>query len=82
LGYTLIKAAPKMLVKSTPGVNFINVLRTDFARAEPKSIKKTVKLSTFLRFWNLSAQNLYINMLVKSTPDGVLAKVMTIHSPS
>ncbi len=30
-----------------PGVNFIKVLRAAFARADPKSAKKTVKLSVF-----------------------------------
>ncbi len=37
------------------GVNFINVLHTAFMRVEPKSVKKTVKLSVFLRFWDLRA---------------------------
>jgi len=39
----------------TSGLNFINVLRTTFTRVEPKSVKKTVKLSVFLRFWDLPA---------------------------
>ena len=33
-------------VKCT-GLNFINVLRTAFTIADPKSVKKTVKLSIF-----------------------------------
>jgi len=65
--YTRTQANHKM----EPGVNFINVLLEAFARTEPKSIKKTVKSSIFLRFWDLRAQNLYVNMLVKLTP-GVL----------
>ncbi len=40
----------------------------DFTSVEPKSIKKTVKLSVFLCFQNLRAQKLRVNMLVKSTP--------------
>jgi len=39
-----------------------------FMRAEPKSIKKTLKSSVFLRFRNLCAQKLHVNMLVKLTP--------------
>jgi len=34
-----------MLMKSTPELNFINVLRTAFT--EPKSVKKTVNISLF-----------------------------------
>jgi hypothetical protein len=34
------KAAPKMLMKLTTGVNFINVLRAAFAHADPKSAKR------------------------------------------
>jgi len=30
-----------------PGVNFINVLQAAFTSADPKSAKKTVKLSVF-----------------------------------
>jgi len=33
--------------KCPSGVNFINVLRTAFTCVEPKSVKKTVKLSVF-----------------------------------
>ena len=43
------------LVGSTPGVNFTNSLRAAFRRADPKSEKKTVKLSSFLHFWDLRA---------------------------
>ncbi len=50
------------------GVNFINVLHAAFASAEPNSIKKTVKSSVFLHFWDLRAQKLHVNMLVKLTP--------------
>jgi len=31
----------------SPGLNFINILRTAFTLADPKSVKKTVKLSIF-----------------------------------
>jgi len=34
------KFARLTLMKLTPGLNFINVLRTALARAEPKSVKK------------------------------------------
>jgi hypothetical protein len=35
------------------GVNFINALRAAFTLADPKSAENTVKLSAFLRFWEL-----------------------------
>ncbi len=44
----------------SPEVNFINVLRAAFALTDPKSAKKTVKLSVFLRFWDLQAQKLLL----------------------
>jgi len=44
----------------TPGVNFINFLRTAFAHADHESVKKTVKLSVFLRFLDLRAQKLLV----------------------
>ncbi len=33
--------------QAQPGVNFINVLQADFMRADPESVKMTVKLSIF-----------------------------------
>jgi len=39
-----------------PGVNFTNVLRTAFARIDPKSVKKySSVISVFLHFWDLRA---------------------------
>ncbi len=52
---TSVKAEHKMLMKLTPGLNFINVLHTAFMLAEPKSVKKTVKSSLFLCVWDLGA---------------------------
>jgi len=42
------KAASRTLMKLTPGFNSINVLCAAFMRSDPKSPKKTVKLSVFL----------------------------------
>jgi len=39
LGSTSIKAACKMLMKLTLGINFINVLHTAFTCADPKNGK-------------------------------------------
>jgi len=41
------KCSHKMLMKLTPGLNFINVLRTAFTLVDPKSVKNTVKSSVF-----------------------------------
>jgi len=43
LGSERVKAAHKMLMILTPGINFINILRTAFTRTDPKCAKKTVK---------------------------------------
>jgi len=37
------KSARKMLMKLTPGVDFINILRTAFTHVDPECAKKTVK---------------------------------------
>ena len=42
-------------------------LRAAFTCADPKSAKKTVKSSSFLRFWDLGAEKLRINTLMKLT---------------
>ena len=39
----------------TSWVNFTNVLCAAFTLEDPKSAKKTVKLSSLLRFWDLRA---------------------------
>jgi len=49
------KRARLTLMKLTPGVNFINILRTAFLCADLKSAKKTFKLSVLLHFWDLRA---------------------------
>jgi len=70
LGSAGVKVVHRTLMKSTPGVNFINVLRAAFTSAEPKSLKKTASShQSFLRFWDLHMQKLFVNMLVKLTPD-------------
>jgi len=45
LGSAGIKAARKMLVKLTTGVNFIDVLRAAFMPVDPESAKITLKSS-------------------------------------
>jgi len=49
LGPTSVKAARTMLVKLTPGVNFINI-NSHFARVDPKRVKNTDDLAEFLFF--------------------------------
>jgi len=38
-GLSSVKAVRRMLMKLSPGVNFINVLRTAFTPADPKRVK-------------------------------------------
>jgi len=54
--------------KRRSGVNFTDVLRTAFTLIDPKSAKTTVKLSVILQIWDLRAEMLSVNMLVKLTP--------------
>jgi len=49
------KAARRTLMKLTPGLNFINILRTTFTFADPKSAKRFWRLDWLLCFWELRA---------------------------
>ena len=53
----------------TPGVNFTNILRAAFTRADPKSAKKTVKLSSFIALLGSARVKAARRTLVKLTPD-------------
>ena len=50
---------------STPGVNFATILRAAFTRADPKSAKKTVKLSSFFALLGSAREKAAYKMLVK-----------------
>jgi len=52
-----------------PGLNFINVLYTAFTRSDPKSVKKTVKLSIFFMLSGSTSVKAAHKMLVKLTPN-------------
>ncbi len=54
--------------KGKPGVNFINVLRATFTRPDPKSAKKTVKLSVFLWLSESGCVKAAHRTLMKLTP--------------
>jgi len=60
------KAARKMLVKSTPGVNFTNILRAAFTTADPKSAKNTLKTSVFFALLGSESVKAFHKMFVKS----------------
>jgi len=47
LGSVHVKAARKMLMNLTPGVNYTNFLQAAFMNADPKSTKKTNDLTVF-----------------------------------
>jgi len=63
LGSACIKALSKMLVKSTPGVNFINIQWAACAWADPKSAKRQSSCQSFVHFWDLHAQKLHVELL-------------------
>jgi len=56
-----------MLVKLTPGLNFINVLRTAFTRADPRRVKNTVKFSIFFMLSGSMSVKALHKRLVKLT---------------
>jgi len=63
-GSTRAKAVRRTFMKLTPGLNFINVLRTASTLTDPKSVERYFWLNCiFLRFWDLQAQK-----LMKLTP--------------
>jgi len=68
LGYAGVKAARKMLVKLTPGVNFINIQRIAFTLVDPKSVKKIDNLTVFFTLLVYLCVKAARKMLVKSTP--------------
>ena len=56
LGCARVNAAHKMLMKSNPGVNFINVLQAAFTYEAPKSAKRQSSCKSFLHFYDLCEQ--------------------------
>ncbi len=52
----------------TPGHNFINIVLTAFMHADPRSVKKTVKLSIFFTLLGSTSIKAAPKMLVKLTP--------------
>jgi len=52
------------------GLNFINVLRTAFTRADPESVIIQSNPQYLLRFWDLRAQKLYVKTKMKLTLGG------------
>ncbi len=56
-----------MLVKLTPGINFINVLGAAFTHANPKSKKKAEDLTVFLALLGSACVEALCKTLMKST---------------
>ncbi len=54
------KRRAKVLIKLTPGSNFINVLCTAFRCVVPKSVKKLRTSLSFLCFWAPLTLKLYV----------------------
>ncbi len=63
-------------ISPTPGLNFINVLRTAFMCADPRSIKKTVKFSIFFTLSRPMSVKAQCKTLVKLTPGAVVKNVI------
>jgi hypothetical protein len=59
--------------KLLSGLSFINVLRTAFTLKDPKSVKKTVKLSIFFTYLGSMSVKAVRRMLMKLSPDNLLS---------
>jgi len=70
LGSVLAKAALRTLMKLPLGLYFINFLCKAFMHAEPKSEKKTVKLSIFFTLLGSAHAKAARRMLMKLTQGG------------
>ena len=60
-----------MLLKSTPGVNFTNVLRAAFTPADPESGKKLLDLTVFFALLGSAGAKAAHRTLMKSTPGSI-----------
>jgi len=60
-----------VLVKLSPGVNFIKVPQAAFARADPKSAKNSDNFTVFLHFWDMGSisSTFYIQLLRAQIPE-------------
>jgi len=63
-----VKVAQRLLMKLTPGLNFISILYTAFTLADSKSVKKTVRLSIFFTLSGSTSIKASHKTLVKLTP--------------
>ncbi len=66
-----------MLMKLTPGVNFINILRAAFLSADPESAKKTDNLTVFFVLLGSASVKAASRTLMKLTP-GVYSNTICI----
>jgi len=57
-----------MLVKLTPGVNFINVLQAPFMRLDPESAKNTDGLTVFFALLGSACEKAASRKVMKLTP--------------
>jgi len=69
LGSAHVKSAHKMLLKLSPGLNFINILCTAFTRGDPKSVERYWWLDWVLTLWGAMGIKAAHKMLLKLSPD-------------
>jgi hypothetical protein len=62
-------AAHKMLVKSTPGLNFTNIFTLSFYSRRSRKRKKTDDFTAYFTLLGYARVKAAHNMLVKSTPE-------------
>ena len=64
----LVEVSVSIFKNVTPGVNFTKIIRAAFYRADPKSAKKTVNLSSFAALLGSACVKSAHRTLVKLTP--------------
>jgi len=69
-----------MLMKLTPGLNFINILRAAFARPDPERAKKTNNLTVYFALLGYACAKAAHRMLMKLTPERYDAQVFILNN--
>jgi hypothetical protein len=68
LGATRVKAERKILVKLTPGFDFINILHTAFVLVDPKSVRFQSSCQYHFTLLGSTSVKAVLRKLMKSTP--------------
>jgi len=70
------RSKTQIFILTTPGVNFINVLRTAFTLVGPKSVKRYWRLDWVLMLWGTTGVKAVRRTLMKSSPGVNFIKIL------